>query len=94
MPRPFVLEARGFDDGAYRGTAMTGTLLPHIRRIRSDEGPKLRALRLHALAEAPTAFGSTLAVEQAFSDAVWRERAIGASLGEMEVICLFLPPDA
>jgi GNAT superfamily N-acetyltransferase len=27
------------------------------------------------------AFGSTLAVEQAFSDAVWRERAIGASTG-------------
>jgi GNAT superfamily N-acetyltransferase len=60
---------------------MTGALLPHIRRICADEGPKLRALRLHALAEVPMAFGSTLAVEQGFSDAVWRERAIGASAG-------------
>ena len=56
-------------------------MTPHIRRIRADEGPRLRALRLHALAAAPMAFGSTLAHEQGFPDDVWRERAVDASLG-------------
>jgi GNAT superfamily N-acetyltransferase len=54
---------------------------PVIRRIRPDEGPRLRALRLHALAEAPLAFGSTLAREQAYPDALWRERAQRGAVG-------------
>jgi GNAT superfamily N-acetyltransferase len=54
---------------------------PDIRRIRADEGLRLRAFRLHALAEAPMAFGSTLTQEQRFPDEVWRERAVGASVG-------------
>ena len=54
---------------------------PVIRRIRADEGPRLRALRLRALAEAPLAFGSTLAREQDFPDDVWRDRAMRASAG-------------
>jgi hypothetical protein len=41
----------------------------------------LQALWLRALAEGPTAFGSNLAHEQGFPDDVWRERAIGASIG-------------
>jgi GNAT superfamily N-acetyltransferase len=41
----------------------------------------MRSLRLRALAEVPTAYGSTLAEEQANSDDVWRERTIGASSG-------------
>ena len=52
-----------------------------IRRIRADEGLALRALRLHALADAPTAFGSTLAREEEFPDSVWHERAAGGASG-------------
>jgi GNAT superfamily N-acetyltransferase len=52
-----------------------------IRRIRADEGLRLRALRLRALADAPLAFGSTLAREQAFAESVWDERAAGAAVG-------------
>ena len=52
-----------------------------IRRIRADEGLRLRALRLRALAEAPTAFGSTLGREQAFPESVWHERASGSADG-------------
>ena len=56
---------------------------PEVRRIRADEGPRLRALRLHALADAPTAFGSTLAREEAFPTSVWNERAArGAADGD------------
>lgn len=46
-----------------------------IRRIRPDEGPRLRTLRLRALADAPMAFGSTLARESAFTDEAWQDRA-------------------
>jgi len=56
-----------------------------IRRIRPDEGPSLRALRLRALTDAPMAFGSTLAREQAFPDTVWRERAERGASGEDRV---------
>lgn len=52
-----------------------------IRRIRSDEWREMRSLRLAALAAAPTAYGSTLAQEEAYSDEIWRERALGASSG-------------
>jgi GNAT superfamily N-acetyltransferase len=52
-----------------------------IRRIRADEWQRLRAFRLHALADAPMAFGSTLAQEEAFSDDVWHDRAAGSAEG-------------
>lgn len=42
-----------------------------VRRIRADEGPRLRALRLKALADAPTAFGSTFAEELARPSGHW-----------------------
>jgi GNAT superfamily N-acetyltransferase len=53
----------------------------NIRRIRPDEGLRLRALRLHALADAPTAFGSTLAQEEAFVEDVWHARAGSGAAG-------------
>ncbi len=56
-----------------------------IRRIRPDEGLRLRALRLRALADAPMAFGSTLAREEAFPDRIWHERAAGGAGGDERV---------
>jgi len=53
----------------------------NIRRIRADEWQRLRELRLRALADAPMAFGSTIAQEEAYSDSVWRERAAGGADG-------------
>lgn len=43
----------------------------NVRRIRADEGPRLREIRLEALAEAPSAFGSTLAEERALLPDHW-----------------------
>ena len=40
-------------------------MILEIRRMRAHEGLLLRALRLRALADAPTAFGLTLARERA-----------------------------
>jgi hypothetical protein len=47
-----------------------GPLSLEIRRIGPDGGLRLRALRPHALADAPTAFESTLAHEEAFPEDV------------------------
>jgi GNAT superfamily N-acetyltransferase len=52
-----------------------------VRQIRDGEGLRLRALRLHALADAPAAFGSTLAREQAFAEEVWHQRAADGAAG-------------
>jgi GNAT superfamily N-acetyltransferase len=52
-----------------------------IRRINPAEGPDLKALRLAALSDAPSAFGSTLAEEVERTDAEWSDRALSASAG-------------
>jgi ribosomal protein S18 acetylase RimI-like enzyme len=63
-----------------------------LRRIRAGEGPALREIRLRALAESPSAFGSTLAREQAFDEALWANRAEESSRGS--VATTFVVEDA
>lgn len=46
-----------------------------IRRVRPGDGPDLRALRLRALEDAPTAFGQTLADARAKPDEHWESWA-------------------
>ena len=52
-----------------------------VRRIRADEGAVLRVVRLGALAESPSAFGSTYATEAPRSDGEWDERARAGAAG-------------
>ena len=52
-----------------------------VRRVRPDEGPSYRAIRLRALAEAPSAFGSTVATESVLTDADWTARATRSAAG-------------
>ena len=52
-----------------------------IRRIRADEGLRLRALRLRALSDSPTAYGSTLASEELYPESIWHERAASGAAG-------------
>ena len=50
-----------------------------IRRLQAHEWPAYRRLRLRSLADAPHAFGSTLAHEESWQPALWMARLVAAS---------------
>ena len=52
-----------------------------VRRIRTDEWPALRDIRLRALRDAPYAFGSTFEEESARTDDRWIDWAADGSVG-------------
>ncbi|WP_432509634.1 GNAT family N-acetyltransferase [Kineococcus auxinigenes] len=45
-----------------------------VQRASAQQWPVVREVRLQALADAPRAFGSTLAREEGFDDGTWRRR--------------------
>lgn len=47
-----------------------------IVRLTVGDGPRLRALRLRALADAPDAFATTLAEAEALDDPRWEDQAV------------------
>lgn len=51
-----------------------------IRRFTPREWPAYRALRLRSLADAPNAFGSSLALEEAWDHALWMARLMAADV--------------
>lgn len=53
-----------------------------IRRVRPGEGPMLRAVRLAALADSPSAFASNYGAEANQSDEQWEERAVQGAAGQ------------
>lgn len=51
-----------------------------VRRLTADDWALFRDIRLRALREAPTAFGSTYEREVAFAEEDWRVRSRGAAV--------------
>ena len=64
---------------------------PPVRRLGADEAALLRDLRLRALRDAPMAFGSTLAREEAFTPDVWATRAAAGAAGDQQVVLVAEP---
>jgi ribosomal protein S18 acetylase RimI-like enzyme len=50
-----------------------------VRETKLADWPALRGIRLMALADAPEAYASTYAQEEAYADAEWRARSAGGN---------------
>lgn len=67
--------------------------MPAVRRLRSDEGPVLRAVRLAALADAPGDATTTLARAEAHDDDHWSEAAAANASGPLQATFFAEVPD-
>ena len=52
-----------------------------VLRVTAGDGPRLKQVRLAALEDAPSAFGSTHESEASRTDAAWVQRAVAGSRG-------------
>jgi hypothetical protein len=52
-----------------------------ISQVRPGDGPAFRAIRLEAIADSPTAFGSSLAETEARPPQYWDQRVASAATG-------------
>lgn len=64
-----------------------------VRRVRADDGEVLKTMRLAALKDAPSAFGSTYDAEAAGTDADWTSRARAGADGSNQVTFFALLDD-
>jgi GNAT superfamily N-acetyltransferase len=63
-----------------------------IRRVRPDEVETYRAFRLRALADAPDAFGDSLAAAEARPWSAWVERVAENAAGDVSVMVVAADP--
>lgn len=63
-----------------------------VTRIRTDEAERYRSVRLRALADAPSAFATTLDEALQFPEAVWAERTERAADGPDSTLYLAAGP--
>ena len=54
-----------------------------VRRVEPGDAAQFKAVRLAALDDAPSAFGSTYAAEAAATDDAWADRALAGSSGSL-----------
>jgi GNAT superfamily N-acetyltransferase len=67
-------------DAPSSGTPAPAPAGIRIRRLLPREWPAYRALRLRSLADAPQAFGSSLAAEEAWAQELWMARLTAAAV--------------